>query len=280
MSIISVTVGTILAAGDGPLLWSWFAATAFGIVCFHAAANTMNDYYDSRNKIDQPDSPTAKYRRQPIISALLTPRQVFGESVVLFAVAATIGVVAAFFRTYYILWIGIAGLLASFFYTAGPIRLKYRGLGELVVFAMWGPLMIEGAYAVQRQALSLKALYVSIPFGLIVALVLLANNMRDIAYDARHDIKTVSIMLGAQRSYLLFAGIIGAAYLSVLGMIAVGVMNYWGLLVFLSVPSAVSILKAFREKIPDMADARAAQFDTVFGILLIIAIVLQNIVPL
>ena len=37
----------------------------------------------------------------------------------------------------------------------------------------------------------------------------------------------------------------------------------------------MAAVKTFREKIPDMADALTAQFDTVFGILLILAIFLE-----
>jgi len=140
--------------------------------------------------------------------------------------------------------------------------------------------MVEGAYAVQRQALSLKALYISVPFGVLVALVLFANNMRDIDYDARQNIKTLSILLGSSRSYQLFAGLIILAYAYVLGMIITGIMSLWGLLIFLSVPKAVTLLKTFREKIPDMADALTAQFDTVFGILLILALFLEARFPL
>jgi 1,4-dihydroxy-2-naphthoate octaprenyltransferase len=138
--------------------------------------------------------------------------------------------------------------------------------------------MVEGAYAVQRQALSVKALYISIPFGILVALVLFANNMRDIDYDSRHNVKTLSIVLGSQKSYILFAVLIMTAYASVLGMIALGIMSLWGFLIFLSLPKALSLLKTFKEKIPDMADALTAQFDTVFGILLITAILLESMV--
>ncbi|MDP2840520.1 MAG: prenyltransferase, partial [Syntrophales bacterium] len=164
---------------------------------------------------------------------------------------------------------------ACIFYTAGPVKFKYRAFGEPAVFMMWGPLMVEGAYAVQRQTLSIKALYISIPFGVLVALVLFANNMRDIDYDSRQNVKTLSILLGKSRSYQLFAGLIILAYIYVLGMIITGIMSIWGLLIFLSVPKAVTLLKTFRENIPDMADALTAQFDTVFGILLILAIFLE-----
>ena len=278
MSLISVTVGTLLAAEEGPIGWTWFAVTALGITLFHAAANVINDYYDTLYKIDQPDSPTAKYRPQPILSGMLTPRQLLWEAVILFALTFTIGVTTAFIRSYHVLWIGIIGLLTSIYYTAGPVKFKYRALGEFAVFMMWGPLMVEGAYAVQRQALSVKALYISIPFGILVALVLFANNMRDIDYDSRQNVKTLSIVLGSHRSYILFAVLIMTAYASVLGMIALGIMSLWGFLIFLSLPKALSLLKTFKEKIPDMADALTAQFDTVFGILLITAILLESMV--
>jgi 1,4-dihydroxy-2-naphthoate octaprenyltransferase len=278
MSLISVTVGTLLAAEEGPIGWTWFAVTALGITLFHAAANVINDYYDTLYKIDQPDSPTAKYRPQPILSGMLTPRQLLWEAVILFALTFTIGLTTAFIRSYHVLWIGTIGLLTSIYYTAGPVKFKYRALGEFAVFMMWGPLMVEGAYAVQRQALSVKALYISIPFGILVALVLFANNMRDIDYDSRHNVKTLSIVLGSHKSYILFAVLIMTAYASVLGMIALGIMSLWGFLIFLSLPKALSLLKTFKEKIPDMADALTAQFDTVFGILLITAIILESMV--
>jgi len=278
MSLISVTVGTLLAAEEGPIGWTWFAVTALGITLFHAAANVINDYYDTLYKIDQPDSPTAKYRPQPILSGMLTPRQLLWEAVILFALTFTIGLTTAFIRSYHVLWIGIIGLLTSIYYTAGPVKFKYRALGEFAVFMMWGPLMVEGAYAVQRQVLSVKALYISIPFGILVALVLFANNMRDIDYDSRHNVKTLSIVLGSHKSYILFAVLIMTAYASVLGMIALGILSLWGFLIFLSLPKALSLLKTFKEKIPDMADALTAQFDTVFGILLITAILLESMV--
>jgi 1,4-dihydroxy-2-naphthoate polyprenyltransferase len=272
MSLISVSVGTLLAAEEGSISWVWFVITAIGITLFHAAANLINDYFDTLYDIDQNDSPTAKYRPQPIISGMLTPRQTIIEASVFLVLTVAIGMSAAVVRSWHILWIGLIGLFTSIYYTAGPVKFKYRALGELAVFMMWGPLMIEGAYAVQRQALSMKALYISVPFGVLVALVLFANNMRDIAYDSRHNVKTVSIMLGSRNSFILYAGLIALAYAYVLGMILTGIMSFWGLLIFLSVPKAISLLRTFKEKVPDMADALTAQFDTVFGILLMMAI--------
>ncbi len=280
MSLISVSVGTLLAAEVGPISWPWFIATAVGIVFFHAAANVINDYFDTKNEIDTPDAPTAKYRPQPIISGILTSRQVLTEAIVLFALTAAIGCVIAFMRSWHVIWIGMVGLATAVFYTAGPVKFKYRALGEIAVFLMWGPLMVSGAYAVQIQTLSLKPLLISVPFGILVALVLFANNMRDIAFDSRQNVKTVSIMVGLKNSFLIFAGLILAAYIYVFGMIVLGMMSLWGLIIFLSVPKAWSLLKTFKRETPDMADALTAQFDTVFGVLLILALFLDWMVRL
>jgi len=280
MSLISVSVGTLLAAEIGPISWPWFVATAVGIVFFHAAANVINDYFDTQNEIDTPDAPTAKYRPQPIISGILTPRQVLIFAIILFTITAAIGFIIAFMRSWHIIWIGMLGLATAIFYTAGPVKFKYRALGEIAVFLMWGPLMVSGAYAVQLQTLSLKPLLISVPFGILVALVLFANNMRDIAFDSRQNVKTVSIMVGLKNSFLIFAGLILAAYIYVFGMIILGMMSLWGLIIFLSVPKAWSLLKTFKRETPDMADALTAQFDTVFGVLLMLALFLDWMVRL
>jgi 1,4-dihydroxy-2-naphthoate octaprenyltransferase len=66
----------------------------------------------------------------------------------------------------------------------------------------------------------------------------------------------------------------------VLGMMMAGILSLWGFLIVLSLPSAWSLLKTFRQQIPDMADALTAKFDTVFGMLLITAILMQAVVRL
>lgn len=280
MSLISVSIGTLLAAEDGPIFWGWYFLVCIGILCFHGAANTFNDYFDTRYKVDQPDSPTARYRPQPILSGLLTPSQLLTEALLLSGLTVAIGLLLSFIRSMLVFWIGLIGFFACLFYTASPFKFKYKAWGEFLVFLMWGPLMFEGAYAVQRQALSLKVLYISIPFGMLVGLVLLANNIRDIDYDSRQRIKTVGILLGTKQSLRLFAALILIVYLYMIGMVGMGVLSPWGLLVFLSLPKAIQLLRGFMKRIPEAADAITAQLNTFFGLFLIASLILNRLVPL
>lgn len=280
MSLISVTIGTLIAAEEGPIFWHWYILVCIGIVSFHASANVYNDYFDTRYMVDQPDSPTALYRPQPILSGMSTSSQLLMEAIVLNIITIIIGLVLSFTRSFLIFWIGLIGFFACIFYTASPIKFKYRAWGEFFVFLMWGPLMFEGAYLVQRQVLSLKVFYTSIPFGILVALVLLANNIRDIEYDSRQGIKTIGILLGNKKSFLLYVGLIIISYLSIIYMVIHGLLTPWALLVLLSLPKALNLIKDFIKKIPEASDAITAQLNTIFGILLILALILNKVVPL
>jgi 1,4-dihydroxy-2-naphthoate octaprenyltransferase len=278
MSVISVSLGTLIASRHVPILWGWFAAVALGVVLVHAAGNVLNDYFDTESRVDQPDSGTVLYRPHPVFAGLMSPRAVLVEGVVLVAAAACIGLAIAAFRTLLVFWIALAGLLLTVFYTGGPVRLKYRALGEVAVFLIWGPLQFQGAYAVQTRELSAEALVASIPFGVLVALVLFANNIRDIEHDGRTGIRTLAILLGRHGSLVAFAGFIAFAYLYVLGAVVLGALSPWALLVFLSLPTALGLLRRFRVSFPEMADALTAKLDTVFGILFVAALILDRLV--
>jgi len=135
--------------------------------------------------------------------------------------------------------------------------------------------MVAGAYYVQRQAFSAEALYISIPFGVIVALVLFANNLRDVSHDKSRDIRTVAIILGPRKGFYLYAGLVALAYLCILLMLVTRVLSLWSFLVFLSLPIAIKLLRTMAKRIPDDADARTAQLDTAFGVLLLASLILE-----
>ncbi|MCF8027176.1 MAG: 1,4-dihydroxy-2-naphthoate octaprenyltransferase [Desulfobacteraceae bacterium] len=275
MTTISIGVGGAVAAIDGHFSWTLFAVTLLGAVFLHAATNLINDYYDVQKGVDTVEAATAQYRPHPLVEGKLRPKSVLAASCLLFAIGAGIGLWLAAERGWPILAIGVVGVLASLAYTAPPVSYKYIALGEFSVFLMWGPLMVEGTYYVQHQQFSAHALWISIPFGTIVALVLLANNLRDIAHDKSRRIRTIAIVLGAQKGFYLYFALIAAAYLSILVMILAGILSWWSLMVFFSVPIAVSILRIMSEKIPKDADARTARLDTVFGVLLLISLIAE-----
>jgi 1,4-dihydroxy-2-naphthoate octaprenyltransferase len=280
MTAISVGVGGAVAALDGAFDVWLFLLTLVGAVCVHGATNLINDYFDYKSGVDRPGAPTTLYRPHPLVQGLISPRAVLWVSAGLYAIAAIIGLALIVLKGAGLLWFILVGAIASFFYTAGPVKYKYLALGELAVFLMWGPVIVGGTYFVQRGSLSPDAVLISVPFGLLVALVLLANNLRDIDYDRSAGIATLGTLLGQQKTRVLYQGLILLAYLAIALLIALKILSPWGLLVFFSAPVAFRLIRTLQREIPNDADARTAQLDTLFGVWLIVGLILEKIFPL
>ena len=277
MTAISVSVGAALAAIYGNFSWWLYLATLIGTVLLHAATNLINDYYDVKSGVDTQDVATAQYRPHPLVEGKLAAGHVRTAAYILYSLSSAIGIYLAATRGWALLWIGIIGAFASLTYTAPPLKYKYSALGEISVFLMWGPLMVAGSFFVQRQEFSMNALWISLPFGVLVALVLLANNIRDIAHDRDKGILTLAIVLGRHGGILLYATLVVIAYLGIIFMAIFGPLYLWSLIVLASIPLAVRLLRKMKQRVPADADARTAQLDTAFGVLLVISLVLEGV---
>lgn len=277
MTAISISVGGALSATDGHFSWTLYLITLLGTILLHAATNLINDYYDVKTGVDTIEASTAQYRPHPLVEGKLDAEQVRIAAYILYMASILIGIYLAFTRGWELLWIGMIGAFASLTYTAPPLKYKYSALGEISVFLMWGPLMVAGSYFVQHQVLNPNAFWISLPFGILVALVLLANNIRDITHDSDKGILTLAIVLGRNKSLLLYGVLVVAAYLGIVLMSLIGPLHVWSLIVLLSVPLAVRLLLLMMKQVPVDADARTAQLDTAFGLLLVISLVLEGI---
>ena len=67
----------------------------------------------------------------------------------------------------------------------------HRGLGELAVFAGFGPIMTLGAYFVQAREYAWEPFLISIPVGILIALVLYVNEVPDRPGDAAAGKRTL-----------------------------------------------------------------------------------------
>ncbi len=277
MTAISVSVGASLGAIDGSFSWALYLITLLGTILLHAATNLINDYYDVKSGVDTREVSTAQYRPHPLVEGKLDAGQVRSVAFVLYGLSTAIGIYLAATRGGELLWIGVIGAFGSFTYTAPPLKYKYSALGEISVFLMWGPLMVAGSYFVQRQAFSMDAFLISLPFGVLVALVLLANNIRDIIHDRDKGILTLAIVLGRRNGLVLYTTLVVLAYLGIILMSFTGPLYLWSLIVLLSVPLAFRLLNQMMKQVPADADARTAQLDTAFGVLLVVSLVLEGV---
>ena len=277
MTIISVTVGSLL----GLVLQSRFnlylaLLVLAGMIAIHAATNIINDFFDTVHGVDKPWAPTTLYRIHPILDKVLSPPEVITIGIILYSLASLIGVYLLMLREWPVLIMAMVGIFAIIEYTSVPLKYKYRGLGQLIVFLMWGPLMTTGSYFVQTGNWEgyLTVLLISIPLGIWVALVLLANNLKDISYDYEMNIMTVPIWLGKEKALKLFAGMTYSVYVLTGAGLLMGLLSKWALLVFLSFPLALRLVNYFNtiQQFPHNAEPKTTVIFAVYGGLLIISL--------
>lgn len=181
-------------------------ATVLLAVVAHAGANVLNDYHDARNGADAanrqglfPFSGGSRLIQQGLVSVRTTGRW---AAVLLWCLVPT-GIGLALYSGSGVLGIGLIGLLLAWGYSAPPLALMSRGLGELAVGTAWW-LVVLGTYYVQRGQWQLEPAFSTLGFGLLVVNLLLINGVPDAPADASVGKRTLVVRLGARRAAWLY----------------------------------------------------------------------------
>jgi 1,4-dihydroxy-2-naphthoate polyprenyltransferase len=277
-SMLPVLVGAALAMHyTGPTSWLLLPVILIASILLQAATNTVSDYYDYKNGVDRDYT----YGSSRVITdGLLPARALLKAGIIIFAVATALGIILIVARGLPVVILGVVALAGGFFYTAKPIGYKYFAVGDLLVFILMGPLMVMGTNFVLTGRFSTAAIFVSLPIGFLVAAILHANNTRDIKHDIQAKVKTVANILGYKAAKVDYYILLTAAYISVVVMIIVGILGFWTLLVFLSLPVAIKNIRQLHEAGPEdieaiaQLDVHTAQLHLLFGGLLTIGIVI------
>jgi 1,4-dihydroxy-2-naphthoate octaprenyltransferase len=131
-------------------------------------------------------------------------------------------------------------------YHGPPLRLAYRGLGELDVVACYGPLIALSTYLVLAHRLSWEVFWLSIPLGLIIAAFLWVNEFPDYLADRAHGKRNLVVRLGRKRASRVLPWIYIAAF-AVLTMLPLAGFPNMVLLGWLAaVPAAYASLQVWR----------------------------------
>ena len=122
-----------------------------------------------------------------------------------------------------LIWIGLAGLAVGWAYSAPPLKLMSRGLGEAAVACGW-LIVVLGADYVQRGAFSSAPLAAGLPYALHVANLLFVNQFPDVKADAAAGKRNLVVRLGPQRARWLYPAIAIAAYAWLIGAVVAGAL--------------------------------------------------------
>jgi len=224
-----------------------FILALLAILALHAGANITNDYFDHLsgndwlNKNPTPFSGGRRYIQQGILSAKAT----LLAALVCLAAGSAIGVVIVLLtQSVFILGLGLIGLLGGFFYTADPIQLGYRCIGELVIAMLFGLLPVYGSYYLQTGTIDTTPILPAVIVSILIFLVILVNEFPDVSADAAVNKRTLIVRLGVPACVWIYRSVLIASFIISAVMLTYDLMFLAGLLYFFTLPIALLAIKS------------------------------------
>jgi 1,4-dihydroxy-2-naphthoate polyprenyltransferase len=229
----------------------WVAAGVLDLVLAQAALELLDGYHDFRQGAHgrKDGAPVWTGGSGVLAEGRIEPRRALAAAWGLGALACALFAVLVIGRT------GMAGfLIGAFGCAAGagwampPFKLSYRGVGEVLVAVVAGPLMTAQAWVVATGRIEIEAFLIGVPFGLLQFAMAMAHGIVDRESDARAGKRTLVVRIGAPLAARLHIVANVLVFVSVAVLIGAGIAPWPCALVLVAVPlarsSATSVLGA------------------------------------
>jgi 1,4-dihydroxy-2-naphthoate octaprenyltransferase len=215
----------------------------------HAGVNVLNDYYDARIGTDAinverifPFTGGSRFIQNGVLSLAQTGW--FGAALFGAVVGAGLWLIALSGPGLF--WVGLAGLAIGWAYSAPPLKLNARGLGELCVAAGFA-LIVVGTDYVQRAEFDSLPWIAAMPYALLVTNLLYINQFPDREADRRTGKWHLVARLGTARARWGYLAIATAAFAWLTLAVQAGALPSRALLALLAaLPCALAARELWR----------------------------------
>lgn len=277
---VPVLVGTAAVLPFGDINFLMFFLMLIATILIQSATNMFNEYYDFKRGLDSEDSVGIA---GAIVRNGITPRAVLSIAISFYIIAALIGLYIAYETSWWLILIGSISMLVGFLYTGGPYPISWTPFGEIFSGVFMGPVIILITFYIHLHELHIFPLLLSIPIMITIGLLNMFNNIRDRVKDAQSGRRTFVILVGKEKAtqvvnFLLILCYVFVIIMSVTDLFA-SLFLLLPLLSFKLYKKTMQLLKdgdSPVELIPAMATM--GKFNTIYGLLLSIGVLLYGLV--
>jgi 1,4-dihydroxy-2-naphthoate octaprenyltransferase len=243
-SIVPVFIGTAYAILGKHFIFGPFLAVILGVGALHLGANLLNDYYDARGSdpINVRLTPFSGGSRV-IQNREIAPGVILFMALCLFAIGLTCGIWLARFGRPLALVIGFLGLAAGWSYSSPPLQFMSRGVGEIVIFFAFGPLITVGTHYALSGHLSWQAFALGFPQGFLIAEVIWINQFPDYQADKEAGKKNLVVRLGPKVSRYVYGLMMLFSFIAVVFLVGFLEVSFLIMIAFVSLPLALRALR-------------------------------------
>jgi len=243
-SFAPVFLGTMIALYNANIDWLLFIAMLLACLLIQAATNMFNEYYDFVRGLDSVESVGIG---GAIVRNGVKPKTVMQLALLLYLIAAMLGIYICYESSWLLLVVGAISMAVGYFYTGGPYPISSTPFGELFSGLFMGMLIVLIAVYIQVGSVPVFAVLLSVPSALLVAAIMLSNNIRDLVEDTIGGRKTMAILVGRKNSITILASYFILSYLWIIGLVVLQIITPWSLLVLLSLKKPIHAIKLFKQ---------------------------------
>jgi 1,4-dihydroxy-2-naphthoate octaprenyltransferase len=205
VTVYACAIAGLLALRDHYFAFLPWLIVSLGLFIAHGTNNLLNDYTDFTRGVDKDNYFRTQYGVHPLVQAFWTRRQQITWFLVSGVLAFITGIYALFYTNFSLAVIGLFafGSLILLFYTW---PLKYLGLGELLIFLIWGPILVAGVYIVLARGWTASVWSIAlaaVPYGLSVLSINLGKHIDKSAEDKKKGIGTLPVRIGEKAARYL-----------------------------------------------------------------------------
>lgn len=230
-----------------------------GVELAHMAINLFDDYFDYRHQNSgyreamAREGMRARIAKCPYLtSGQANLSQLLAVCVGLAGLAVLCGLPIFIARGAPIVWLVVATGLLGLAYSGWPLRLSYRGLGELQIGLVFGPLMMGGVYYSACGSFSPSLLLISVPIGLLVMNIVYTHAIMDVEPDKRVGKMTMAVLVGSSFARLtVLALVLAIPYAMVAAGVGAKSLPPANLLALLTLPLAIALFKYMLQYVRD-----------------------------
>lgn len=258
-SLLPAFTAVSLSAVSNDFDWMTAVLCIIGVVFAHLGMNLADDWFDYRAhsvEIRQKHAAEGVRARMVKYPYLTSGESTTGELLLVtclfLIIAALCGVGVAMLSGWGILWFVLLGAIIGISYSGAPLRLGFRGLGELVIFLMFGPLLMTGIYYACTGSISPNIMLLSVAVGLLVTNIVYSHSIMDAEHDIKAGKYTMAHLMGSRKNQILLSAMFNTVpYI----LIAIGVLFGWFdrfyLLTLIIMPVSLWLVKSLNDFVKD-----------------------------
>ncbi len=226
-----------------------------GVIFAHLGMNLADDWFDYQVQAGKKRQQyatggmRARMVKYPYLEGgVTTTRELLGVVVLLLGIAAACGLSVAMMRGWEVLYFALAGFVIGISYSGGPLKLGFKGLGELVIFIMFGPLLMTGIHYACTGEITSEIVLLSVAVGLLVTNIVYSHSVMDADYDIKVGKRTMAHLMGSRKWQIFLSGVFNIVpYILIVAGVATGELHWVYLLTLLLLPVSVWLVKSLAD---------------------------------